>query len=416
MTTRSLLLITLATALVACRDEAKDPSPIYPSSTGSGDGSDTEDLCGNGMIDEGEQCDGVAQPCSDFGLGQGMATCNLYCQLDVSQCAGAADDTAGGGDGGGPCDPEMINYDCQGIAYGIYENGTDRIMEVIDGGSASSGRTLACIGAEVNMNAGQHHFVALPACGVNGGYSEAMVRQQCTEECETTLGEQNPFPDQITASNKVWELVDHACFFGSDIDTSAFGAGLINALGPTQALGPQGCGFGTSAPDSGVAQPGPVSCGETTCAEIDCSQYTPATMVGSASSGRAVRSWIDTTFAQTIIQDMLLPFCGEGRYVWNSDTPTRARFERLGAGEVFYDLGFRNNDRLLQVQRYVPLSSDPSTGVPTGTIYPLTSQTEMIDAADALNVSDGGEHYLRIAFKRGTGTYYNWVRIIDIAT
>ncbi len=60
------------------------------------DPSGTEPLCGNGIIDDGESCDGAnfgLQTCSSLVPGSvGTLSCDAQCQVDTSACAPANDD------------------------------------------------------------------------------------------------------------------------------------------------------------------------------------------------------------------------------------------------------------------------------------------------------------------------------------
>ncbi len=61
-----------------------------PTTTGDGDG-DPGPLCGNGMIDPGETCDGNnfgGATCVDLGYDQGTLSCNA-CAVDISSCTNA---------------------------------------------------------------------------------------------------------------------------------------------------------------------------------------------------------------------------------------------------------------------------------------------------------------------------------------
>ena len=61
-------------------------------------------LCGNGVIDQGEQCDGsnlAGQTCSSRGYTGGTLSCNSTCTINTSQCTSASPPSGGGGGGGG---------------------------------------------------------------------------------------------------------------------------------------------------------------------------------------------------------------------------------------------------------------------------------------------------------------------------
>ncbi len=59
------------------------------SSSSSSSASGGPVLCGNGVKDPGEQCDGsdfAGKTCADFGLGSGALTCNSFCGIVASAC------------------------------------------------------------------------------------------------------------------------------------------------------------------------------------------------------------------------------------------------------------------------------------------------------------------------------------------
>ena len=61
-------------------------------------------LCGNGVIDSGEECDGsnlAGQTCSSRGFSGGSLSCNSNCTINTSQCTSAPPPSGGGGGGGG---------------------------------------------------------------------------------------------------------------------------------------------------------------------------------------------------------------------------------------------------------------------------------------------------------------------------
>ncbi|HOE82571.1 MAG TPA: hypothetical protein PK329_06375 [Myxococcota bacterium] len=69
--------------------------------------------CGNGKIDDGEQCDGEAlngQTCVDQGFAGGDLACTAACQFDTSGCTAPSADCGNGKiDDGEQCDGEALN-------------------------------------------------------------------------------------------------------------------------------------------------------------------------------------------------------------------------------------------------------------------------------------------------------------------
>ena len=79
---------------------------------GGGD-DDPEAVCGNGVIEAGEQCDGVnlnEQTCVTKGFGGGTLSCTATCQFDTSGCTDAPADCGNGViDAGEQCDGANLN-------------------------------------------------------------------------------------------------------------------------------------------------------------------------------------------------------------------------------------------------------------------------------------------------------------------
>ncbi len=69
-----------------------DPSGTFPGLPGfPGGGGPNPLLCGNNVINTGEQCDGInlnGQTCIGLGFGAGSLTCNLNCTFNASGCSG----------------------------------------------------------------------------------------------------------------------------------------------------------------------------------------------------------------------------------------------------------------------------------------------------------------------------------------
>jgi hypothetical protein len=60
-----------------------------PTETGSATESGSEEVCGNGMIDSGEQCDQVdfsGRDCTHFGFMAGLLACTEQCKVDTTMC------------------------------------------------------------------------------------------------------------------------------------------------------------------------------------------------------------------------------------------------------------------------------------------------------------------------------------------
>ncbi|MBM4376450.1 MAG: hypothetical protein FJ095_15320, partial [Deltaproteobacteria bacterium] len=69
--------------------DASSSSSSSSSSSASSSGSGGNNLCGNGMLDKGEACDGQdfgSKTCADYGLAGGQLQCNKFCTVVVSGC------------------------------------------------------------------------------------------------------------------------------------------------------------------------------------------------------------------------------------------------------------------------------------------------------------------------------------------
>jgi hypothetical protein len=118
-----------------------------PTTTGPGDGDGDGDACGNGVIDDSEECDGAdfgGINCLDLGFGRGLPLC-IECKFDTSTCPPPDSPEGDPCDGwGDPCpdgyacvqdtcydgsfgDPCESGQDCQSgscIQMGMWGDGT----------------------------------------------------------------------------------------------------------------------------------------------------------------------------------------------------------------------------------------------------------------------------------------------------
>jgi len=91
--------------------------------------------CGDGLIEPGEQCDGMnvaGLDCDSLGLGEGELACSLECTFDTSGCSkGACGD--GTVDPGEQCDgDDLQGFDCPALGLGEGELVCDPVMCVFD--------------------------------------------------------------------------------------------------------------------------------------------------------------------------------------------------------------------------------------------------------------------------------------------
>ena len=76
----------------------------------------TNSGCGNGVVEPGEQCDGIdlgEETCAGLGYSGGTLSCNTDCTFNTSNCTSGG----GGGGGGGYVSPTVTKVIIQGKAY-----------------------------------------------------------------------------------------------------------------------------------------------------------------------------------------------------------------------------------------------------------------------------------------------------------
>ncbi len=81
--------------------------------------------CGNGVIDEGEQCDGRAlagQTCGGFGFAGGALQCSSSCQFDTLRCSMCGNGVVNRGE---QCDG-AVNKACSTLNLGAGQLGCTR--------------------------------------------------------------------------------------------------------------------------------------------------------------------------------------------------------------------------------------------------------------------------------------------------
>jgi hypothetical protein len=116
-------------------------------------------LCGNGVIDPGEQCDGsnlAGRTCSSSGYAGGTLGCSASCILDASRCTPVQTPPAGGGGGGGSAPSVITQVTFAGKAYplsavSILKDGQLAIKTI-------AGSDAAFSAALTGVSAGNHNF------------------------------------------------------------------------------------------------------------------------------------------------------------------------------------------------------------------------------------------------------------------
>jgi len=82
-------------------------------------------VCGNSIIESGEQCDGVSlnfQTCASFGFDSGVLFCSTSCTFDTSSCIYLISESVSSGGGGGSISK----------VKGAIEDVIDKIVEIVD--------------------------------------------------------------------------------------------------------------------------------------------------------------------------------------------------------------------------------------------------------------------------------------------
>jgi hypothetical protein len=138
-------------------------------------------LCGNGVIDSGEQCDGTNlnnQTCAAFGYTSGNVSCNSDCTLNTSGCFTPPPPGGGGGGGGGGVPSSVTQVTFRGVAY----PGSPVIL-------LRDGQQIA------RVNAGPDARFELGVSGLAGGSYTFMVYAQDNNGIRSAL---NAFTADIT--------------------------------------------------------------------------------------------------------------------------------------------------------------------------------------------------------------------------
>ncbi|MFO0755253.1 MAG: hypothetical protein U0359_02105 [Byssovorax sp.] len=187
-------------------------------------------LCGNGMIDPGEQCDGQnlgGKSCADEGFGGGQLACDPSCKFLFSGCT-----TCGNGmiEGAEVCDGnDLGGKSCQSLGFSGGQLACSPACQLITNGCTACGNGLVEQGEQCDgQNLGGKSCQAL---GFSGG------QLACTPQCAfstngcTTCGNGQIEPGEACDGNNLG---------GKTCQTQGFTAGQL-ACTPQCAISTAGC-------------------------------------------------------------------------------------------------------------------------------------------------------------------------------
>ncbi len=395
------LLLLLALVPLACRvADPDDPPPIDQWGTG-------ESANPTGVGDDGN--DGM-EPTVGDGTG--------------------ADET------GEMCEPDIGQFKCRGLAYSVYCKSTDDndcVMEVLPNGGnydVGTSRTAICVEEGHTGNA-SHYGAEIPGvCGMWAGsdytyndYTDPIANDleaECQAMCQATIAADPPGPASFTTSGGTitWNFSHVDCFFGNEYEAFTVGQTKAISNGVTYAGILSSCGFSGNPPTTAFEPDTSVSpivpCGEEMCTIIDCSEYTASTDAGTDyTNGTNMISHVEKPFAQLLRGNMPLGFCDVGRYVWDLDSATRSKFEGLASGNVYYQVGLRNSDRILELQAFNPATCNGSTATCTltGSAYTIDDPLDLAAAFDSLLLGGSGDKYIAVKFKRSGSNWRTYVKV-----
>lgn len=219
-------------------------------------------ICGNNIINDGEECDGHifgAKTCADYkGEGaSGTLKCTEHCKIDASQCAAIVPQLCGNGviDPGEECDSELFGAKSCKDYKGEKASGALKCTDEcrIDDAQCSAPEPELC-GNDV-IDAGEEcdgeSFGAKTCKDYKG--SDATGNLTCTDECEID-DSQCIATEHQTCGNNVIDA-------GEECDTDNFGAKTCKDFKGENATGMLKCTDECKIDDAQCAAPLPELCG-----------------------------------------------------------------------------------------------------------------------------------------------------------
>ncbi|MBN2723008.1 MAG: SBBP repeat-containing protein [Deltaproteobacteria bacterium] len=163
------------------------------------------DKCGNGILDEGEECDGNEIPtgtdCTDYGYFSGTVFCSQTCTLNLSECAGSENCGNGEIDEGEDCDGEYLGgKDC--TSYGYIGGNLHCLNCSFDfSGCSECGNTIVEAGEECDGNNFDGPSTCTELGYFNPGTSSSVTCNECIVEanCSNTILFGSDLEDEVWA-------------------------------------------------------------------------------------------------------------------------------------------------------------------------------------------------------------------------